>query len=423
MRGPTPTRRYALWALVALFLWCSQTAAGEHSGHIKQCKSDHGMMTQRLGQQVSAGAAHLPGQGPSGASSQPFCPVSWHDLGTCAVFKWHGGAKQFALGSKHSPSEQQSHPQQLAHQLLSAHMHDPNLSELLSMFPAGQGIPAKAPNQLRGVGIQAYSTVLRDTKTGASFRAKYAASPQTTCTRTTSSWCGAAPGSDKYQALLVATSPAVYDARTDAGDEFNPIGPVLDQRPCETSVAFAVTAAAQAAAASALQLNGSDISLSQQDLQFCPGLVRGCYDSWDIKSGLDRLVNGTVVDSDCLPYTAPQSDDPARLCNYRCRDPPKAILRGSFGYRQLRTVVDAQKQLRRYGSFITRFNLYPDFFQWVEKTPGSSRDAVYTCPSTLTPPADSTAVTVVGYDNIKQAWLVKNRYAKWLRDKDTCVTQ
>jgi hypothetical protein len=200
----------------------------------------------------------------------------------------------------------------------------------------------------------------------------------------------------------------VYDARTDAGD-FNPISPVQDQRPCQTSVAFAVGAAAEVAAASALQINGSSVSLSQQDLQFCPGLQRGCYDNWDIKPALDRLVNDTVVDSECLPYTAPQSDDPARLCNYRCREAPRAILQGKFGYSPLHDVIAAQKHIRRYSAFVTRFNLYEDFFEWVAKVPQKDPAAVYTCPKSNTPATDAQAVAVVGYDNVKQAWIVKNR--------------
>jgi hypothetical protein len=270
---------------------------------------------------------------------------------------------------------------------------------------AGQGL--QASSKARGADIRWYAKLLRYTKDGAAFRSAYAANPTKACT-SGKGLCAAAAGSEEATALLVATSPAVYDARTDAGD-FNPVSPVQDQRPCQTSVAFAVGAAAEAAAASALQINGSSISLSQQDLQFCPGLQRGCYDNWEIRPALDRLVNDTVVDSECLPYTAPQSDDPARLCNYRCQDPPRAVLQGKFGYSPLRDVIAAQKQIRRYGAFVTRFNLYDDFFEWVAKVPQKDPAAVYTCPKSNTPAPDAQAVTVVGYDNVKQAWIVKNR--------------
>uniref|UniRef100_A0A383WI10 Peptidase C1A papain C-terminal domain-containing protein n=1 Tax=Tetradesmus obliquus TaxID=3088 RepID=A0A383WI10_TETOB len=280
---------------------------------------------------------------------------------------------------------------------------------------AGQGLPASSKARISD--IKNFGKLLRYTKDGAAFRGAYAANPSKACSAAgDKGLCAAAAGSEEATALLVATSPAVYDARNDAGD-FNPISPVKDQRPCQTSVAFAITAAAEAAAASALQINGSSISLSQQDLQFCPGLQRGCYDNWEIRPALERLVNDTVVDSECLPYTAPQSDDPARLCNYRCRDPPRAILQGKFGYSPLRDVISAQKQIRRYGAFVTRFNLYEDFFEWVAKVPQKDPAAVYTCPKSSTPAPDAQAVAVVGYDNVKQAWIVKNSWGAATGDR------
>ncbi|KAF6256525.1 hypothetical protein COO60DRAFT_1657649 [Scenedesmus sp. NREL 46B-D3] len=285
---------------------------------------------------------------------------------------------------------------------------------LAASYPAaGQGLSVN--KNVPGADFCTFSKLLRYTKNGAAFRNAYAAGPSKACTGG-NGLCAAAAGSEEAVALLVATSPAVYDARRDAGD-FNPISPVQDQRPCQTSVAFAVGAAAEAAAASALQINGSSVRLSQQDLQFCPGLQRGCYDNWDIQPALQRLVNDTVVDSECLPYTAPQSDDPARLCNYRCRVPPRAILQGKFGYSPLRDVIAAQKHIRRYGAFVTRFNLYEDFFEWVAKVPQKDPTAVYTCPKSNTPAPDAQAVAVVGYDNVKQAWIVKNSWGQATGDR------
>lgn len=207
---------------------------------------------------------------------------------------------------------------------------------------------------------------------------------------------------------MLAGTPSAYDARKDASSSFNPIGPVGDQRPCQTSVAFAVAAAAEAAVASALQINGSSVSLSQQDLQFCPNVERGCYDNGDLKTALNRLVKGGVVAYDCLPYTAAQSDDPAKLCNYRCNSPPKPVGQGRFGFSPVRDPIAAQKQIRRYGSFVTRFNLHADFAEWLRKS-GGDAGAVYGCPDSDKPAEEAQAVAVVGYDNKAGYWLVKNR--------------
>lgn len=266
-----------------------------------------------------------------------------------------------------------------------------------------------ATTNTRGSLKKAYEKITQYTRDGAAFRSAYAANPQAACRLNRRSLCGAAAGTDDYVKLQVACSPAEYDARYNAGPNFNPIGPPKDQRPCQTAVAFAITAAAEAAVASALHINGSSISLSQQDLQFCPGIARGCYDNWDLESGLERLVNKTVVDYECLPYTAAQSDDPAKLCNYRCRNKPKAIVPGKFGSTPIRDVISAQKQIRRYGSFVTRFNLYDDFFPWISKTAVSDPNAVYDCPNTDKPAVDGHAVTVIGYNNDQGYWIVKNR--------------
>lgn len=159
-----------------------------------------------------------------------------------------------------------------------------------------------------------------------------------------------------------------------------------------------------------MQVNASSVSLSQQDLQFCPDVQRSCYDNSDFKTALNRLVKGNVVAYDCLPYTVAQSDDPAKLCNYRCQTPPTPATQGKFGFSPLRDPVAAQKHIRRYNSFVTRFNLYSDFFDWSRKVADKEPTAVYSCPNTDKTPEEAQAVAVVGYDNKAGYWLVKNRW-------------
>lgn len=279
-------------------------------------------------------------------------------------------------------------PSNPAHHLLTptiAHTHQ-----------TGQGLPLPGKP---GLTARDYSRVRTWAAEGAAWRAAYATEP---CTL-----CEAQPGSEDFGRLLVATSPADYDARV-GPTAFNPISAVADQRPCQSAVAFAVTTAAEAAVASALRINGSDVSLSQQDLQFCPDVQRSCQEPWEVAAAVERLTNGSVVAYDCLPYTAGTTDDTAKLCNYRCKDQPKAVQGGRFVKVSVRSPLEGQRQIQRNGAFVTRFDIHPDFAEWI-KTTGTDPNAVYECPNSDQPPSEGHAVAVVGYNNTDGWWLVKNR--------------
>lgn len=270
----------------------------------------------------------------------------------------------------------------------------------------GQGLPLPGKP---GLAARDYSRVRTWAAEGVQWRASYAADPAAACNMQ-AGLCAASPGSEDYGKLLVATSPADYDSRT-AAAAYSPIGTVLDQRPCQSAVAFAVISAAEAAAASALHINASTISLSQQELQFCPDSQRTCQDSWDVRAAVDQLINGSIVSSNCLPYTAATTDDPAKLCNYRCRDQPKQLQGGRFRAVSVRSPLEGQRQIRRYGSFVTRFNIHPDFPEWLRGAAASDPNAVYDCLNSAQPPVAGHAVAVIGYNNTEGAWIVKNRCA------------
>lgn len=295
---------------------------------------------------------------------------------------------------------------------MSAPSPSPSAMSLLSVHvaarshPIGQGLPLPGK---QGLSARDYSRVRTWAAEGQQWRTSYAADPAAACSAD-GGLCAANPGSEDYGKLLVATSPADYDARTGTGGSYDPINqPVQDQRPCQSAVAFAVITAAEAAVASALHVNASSVSLSQQDLQFCPDAQRSCQEPWDVRAAVNRLVNGSIVAADCLPYTAATTDDPAKLCNYRCRDQPKLVQGGRFRAVPVRSPLEGQRQIRRYGSFVTRFNIYQDFLEWVRTTAVSDPTAVYDCPNSGQPPQEGHAIAVIGYNNTGGWWLVKNR--------------
>lgn len=243
------------------------------------------------------------------------------------------------------PQSEQQHPASESLQL--------NACDTFVLHIAGQGLPLPGKP---GLAARDYSRVRTWAAEGAAWRASYAADPGSVC-NPRSGLCAANPGSEDFGKLLVATSPADYDART-ASASFDPITPVQDQRPCQSAVAFAVITAAEAAVASALHVNATSVSLSQQDLQFCPDAQRTCQDTWDVRAAVDRLINSSIVSYDCLPYTAATTDDPAKLCNYRCKDQPKQLQGGRFRAVAVRSPMEGQRHIRRYGSFVTRFTIY-----------------------------------------------------------------
>jgi hypothetical protein len=165
--------------------------------------------------------------------------------------------------------------------------------------------------------------------------------------------------------------------------------------------------------ASALRVDAStgNISLSQQDLQFCPDAKLTCQDTWNVTAAAAKLVNSSIVSAECLPYTAAAgtSGDPTQLCSYRCKNQSQLVQGGTFRVVPVRSPLEAQRQIRRSGSFVTRFNVYPEFLTWLNSTAAIDPAAVFECPSSAQAPAQAQAVAVVGYNNTDGYWLVKNR--------------
>ena len=84
---------------------------------------------------------------------------------------------------------------------------------------------------------------------GSAWRAAFAAAPTEAC-QAGSGLCASLPGSPDFAKLLVATSPADYRSAA-------VVPAAVTQQPCRSSTAAALTLAAEAAVASALQLDAA----------------------------------------------------------------------------------------------------------------------------------------------------------------------
>jgi hypothetical protein len=134
--------------------------------------------------------------------------------------------------------------------------------------------------------------------------------------------------------------------------------------PC--SVAFAVLAAAQTAAAVALRQGFSSSTLSEQDFYMCRTadqiLERGCSSGWSLKEGmyafvqLQRRQQLPVVEA-CRRY-APLS--PSRCGPAACTTTLPQLLQGGYKIYLLGSIWEMQRHIRQHGSIVCGMQLYSD---------------------------------------------------------------
>jgi hypothetical protein len=147
---------------------------------------------------------------------------------------------------------------------------------------------------------------------------------------------------------------------------------LLHVLPC--SVAFAVLAAAQTAAAVALRQSFSSPTLSEQDFFVCRTedqlLERSCSSGWNVREGmlafvkLQRSKQLPVVEA-CRPYE-PFSGAPCiRFCNTTLPQ----LLQGEYKIKELGSIVEMQRHIRQHGSLVCRMQLYSDVKPFYQNNP------------------------------------------------------
>jgi hypothetical protein len=175
-------------------------------------------------------------------------------------------------------------------------------------------------------------------------------------------------------ALLVLTSPAAFDART------NPIGPARafavsppkQQHSCFTCSAFAVAAAAESAVAAGAGVNGSAIDLSEQQLYYCstdPATSNGrtikCDSGTSVEPALAALKGQQkqpLLSETCMQYDAGVDTDTESICMRNpppesCKPPPY-VAKGDFKWSSVSSAAMAQQYIRERGGVISRFDIY-----------------------------------------------------------------
>jgi hypothetical protein len=196
--------------------------------------------------------------------------------------------------------------------------------------------------------------------------------------RKTGTMCGSGAtggsGLEDKAALLLMTSPAAFDARTD------PIGPARaftvsppkQQHSCYTCSAFAVAAAAESAVAAGAGVNGSAIDLSEQQLYYCstdPTTSNGrtimCDSGMSVETGLAALKGQheqPLLSELCMQYDTSIDAESDSICMKNpppatCKPPPY-VAQGSFKWSSVSSAATAQQYIRERGGVISRFDIY-----------------------------------------------------------------
>jgi hypothetical protein len=172
-------------------------------------------------------------------------------------------------------------------------------------------------------------------------------------------------------ALLLATSPRVFDGRT-AWRGLSVLGPVKNQGRCATAASFAVLGAAQTAAAVALNTSLPAASLSEYELHYClkDRGVRNCAGGAEFKDVLFDFLRAahsqkSIALEECVPYLS-QND---RHCERRCTGTAAQLWRGIWKTRQMISPTDMQRHIRTYGSIMCVLPLYSDIKEFYKANP------------------------------------------------------
>lgn len=206
------------------------------------------------------------------------------------------------------------------------------------------------------------------------WRSDFLQNPAAACTKKGGASLCAADSTEttnSYAQLLMATSPQAYNSTTYYPAQVGSVRLVAaagDQRSCQSCTAFAVAAAAETAMAAVLGVPVEDCSISVQGLFFCPpnGMMsRNCAAGWTLIEALQQLEqhSSSIPTADCLPYRPDIRNEWSMtalrksLCEGACSFVNDYASQGSFGWRPITSIWDAQQHIRQYGSVVTRFDV------------------------------------------------------------------
>lgn len=184
-------------------------------------------------------------------------------------------------------------------------------------------------------------------------------------------------------------APAAIDWRNNNG---NWVTPVKNQGGCGSCVSFCSCSTMESAMRIKLGNASYAVDFSEGFMQFCGG---GSCGGWGLTSGLDFARSTGVTDEACMPYQATDMNCSAS----RCSDWQSRLtkINSYTGHGSM----DARKNAVASGPVLAGMAVYNDFFAY------SSGVYVKTANTSL---AGYHCISVVGYDDNQQCWILKNSW-------------
>jgi C1A family cysteine protease len=191
-------------------------------------------------------------------------------------------------------------------------------------------------------------------------------------------------------AAITLGAPAAIDWRSNGG---NWVTSVKNQGGCGSCVSFCTCSVIESAVRIKLGNPNYAIDLSEAFMQFCGG---GSCGGWGLTSGLDFARSTGTTDEACMPYQATDMNCSAS----RCSDWQNRLTKIS-SYAGHATMSARKDAVATKGPVVAGMRVYNDFFAYTS--------GVYVAvPSTGI--AGYHCISVVGYDDGQQCWILKNSW-------------
>lgn len=184
-------------------------------------------------------------------------------------------------------------------------------------------------------------------------------------------------------------------------DGKNWVSPMMNQGGCGSCVAFAAIATLETQINISSFLPSLNMQLSPQHLFACGGGY--CSLGWRPEPAAKFLMKQGVVDEACMPYSSGASGEDVR-CKETCNDAPKRVFKISDYDKptQIFKNLNNVKKALLKGPVVTTMTVYEDFLTYshgvYKHTQGSSMGGH--------------AVSLVGYDDTKGAFILRNSWGE-----------
>ncbi|MGZ3769287.1 MAG: C1 family peptidase [Bdellovibrio sp.] len=196
---------------------------------------------------------------------------------------------------------------------------------------------------------------------------------------------------------LKSALPSSVDWRNKDGKNW--VSPIMDQANCGSCVAFATVGVLETQYKISSLFPNFNIKLSPQHLFSCGG--GSCESGWRPEKAARFIQRYGIPDEACMPYQSGSTGEDIS-CRQTCSDSQQR----SIGISEYSTPtrgyedVDAVKRALQQGPVVTNMKVFPDFAAYA--------GGVYH--HTTGDVLGGHAVSIVGYDDDKQAFIIRNSW-------------